>query len=167
MALRPMSLLDLDRVDVLADVIHPDHPESRDVFTERQRLYPQGCHVLEVEGCVMGYALTHPWRWGEPPPLNSRLGEIPHRASTFYIHDVAILPEARGNGHASQIIEHAAEHARGASLGNLSLVAVNRSQLVWERLGFRATAVPGLDGKLLSYGSDAVLMVRDLTEAKS
>lgn len=167
MAWRPMSLQDLDRVQVLADVIHPDHPESRDVFTERQRLYPQGCHVLEVEGCVMGYALTHPWRWGEPPPLNSRLGEIPHRASTFYIHDVAILPEARGNGHASQIIEHAAEHARGASLGNLSLVAVNRSQLVWERLGFRATAVPGLDGKLLSYGSDAVLMVRDLTEAKS
>lgn len=167
MAWRPMSLQDLDRVQVLAEAIHPAHPEGREVFTERQRLYPQGCHVLEVEGGVMGYALTHPWRWGEPPPLNSRLGEIPDRASTFYIHDVALLPEARGIGHASRIVEHAAEQARGASLGNLSLVAVNRSQLVWERLGFRATAIPGLDGKLMSYGSDAVLMARDLTEAKS
>lgn len=163
---RPMTLQDLDRVQVLADAIHPAHPESRDVFTERRRLYPEGCHVLEAEGRVIGYALSHPWRWGEPPPLNSRLGEIPRNASTYYIHDIALLPEARGKGYASQIVERAAEHAREAGLGSLSLVSVNRSQVVWERLGFRATAAPGLDGKLMSYGSDAVLMVRDLTEAK-
>ena len=51
---RPMTLQDLDRVQVLADAIHPAHPESRDVFTERQRLYPEGCHVLEAEGRVIG-----------------------------------------------------------------------------------------------------------------
>ena len=115
----------------------------------------------------MGYALTHPWRLGEPPPLNSRLGEISHEASTYYIHDVALLPEARRQGYALQIVEHEAEHAREAGFGNLSLVSVNRSQMVWERLGFRKTAVSGLDRKLSSYGSDAMLMVRDLTKAKS
>ena len=161
-----MTLQDLGRVQVLADAVHPDHPESGDVFRERQRLYPQGCHVLDVEGRIMGYALSHPWRLGEPPPLDSRLGEIPQEASTFYIHDVALLPEARGEGHAALIVEHIAEHAREAGLGNLSLVSVNRSQMAWERLGFRSTSVPGLDGKLASYGSDAVLMVRDLTKAK-
>jgi GNAT superfamily N-acetyltransferase len=163
---RPMTAQDLDRVQVLADAIHPDHPEGKDVFTERQRLYPEGCHVLAVEGCLVGYAIAHPWQLGEPPPLNSRLGAIPHEASTYYIHDVALLPEARGRGYASQIVERLAEHARGAGPHNLSLVAVNRSQMFWERLGFRAAAVPGLDGKLLSYGSDAVLMVRDLTKAR-
>ena len=163
---RPMTAQDLDRVQVLADAIHPDHPEGKDVFTERQRLYPEGCHVLAVEGCLVGYAIAHPWQLGEPPPLNSRLGAIPHEASTYYIHDVALLPEARGGGYASQIVERLAEHARGAGPHNLSLVAVNRSQMFWERLGFRAAAVPGLDGKLLSYGSDAVLMVRDLTKTR-
>jgi GNAT superfamily N-acetyltransferase len=161
-----MTAQDLDRVQVLADAIHPDHPEGKDVFTERQRLYPEGCHVLAVEGCLVGYAIAHPWQLGEPPPLNSRLGAIPHEASTYYIHDVALLPEARGRGYASQIVERLAEHARGAGPHNLSLVAVNRSQMFWERLGFRATAVPGLDGKLLSYGSDAVLMVRALKKAR-
>ena len=141
-----MTAQDLDRVQVLADAIHPDHPEGKDVFTERQRLYPEGCHVLAVEGCLVGYAIAHPWQLGEPPPLNSRLGAIPRVASTYYIHDVALLPEARGRGYASQIVERLAEHARGAGLHNLSLVAVNRSQLFWERLGFRQQPIQAWTG---------------------
>ena len=163
---RPMVPQDLDGVQELADAIHPDHPESMDVFAERLRLYPRGCHVLGAGRSLMGYDISHPWHLGKPPALNSRLGEIPGDASTYYIHDVALLPEARGKGYASQAVEELALHACAVGLGNLSLVAVNRSQIFWEKLGFHATAVPGLDGKLLSYGSDAVLMMRDLTKAK-
>lgn len=165
MTWRPMTVQDLDRVLALADHIHLDHPEDRDVFAERQSLYPAGCHVLVDDGNIIGYALTHPWRFGEPPPLNSRLGTLPEPATTYYIHDVALLPEGRGKGYAAQAGHLLVEHARAAGFGNVSLVAVNKSQAFWERLGFRVAAAPGLEAKLHSYGPDAVFMVRDLAKA--
>ena len=115
-----------------------------------------------LTGDLIGYALTHPWRMAEPPPLNARLGAIPQDASTYYVHDVALLPEARGRGHAAHAIDRLTAHAREAGFGKLSLVAVNRSQSFWEKAGFRVIAVPGLEAKLASYGPDAVLMMRDL-----
>ena len=159
---RPMTPRDLAQVQVLADAIHADHPEDASVLAERQRLYPQGCLILVEGEKAIGYALTHPWRLGEPPPLNAQLGALPGKATTYYIHDVALLPEARGKGYASQAAHMLAEHAQAAGFRNLSLVAVNRSQAFWESVGFRATAALGLEAKLASYGPDAVLMVRDL-----
>jgi GNAT superfamily N-acetyltransferase len=162
---RPMTAQDLDRVRILADRIHRDHPEGMAVFVERQRIYPRGCHALVEDGRIIGYALAHPWRFGEPPPLDSRLGEIPRVPTTYYIHDVALLPEGRGKGLAAQAARLLEDDARAAGLGNMSLVAVNGSRRFWERLGFRRQAMPGLEGKLLSYGSDAALMRRDLPPA--
>ncbi len=162
---RPMTPQDLARVQVLADAIHADHPEDAEVLAERQRLYPQGCLMLVEGERALGYALSHPWQRGEPPPLNTQLGALPKEATTYYIHDVALLPEARGKGYASQAADMLIEHARAAGFGSLSLVAVNRSQAFWEGAGFRATAASGLEAKLASYGPDAVLMVRDLASS--
>ncbi|MET0530517.1 MAG: GNAT family N-acetyltransferase [Microvirga sp.] len=164
MSWRPMTSGDLAHVQVLADTIHVEHPEEPHVFSERLRLYPQGCAVLEVDGRLIGYALTHPWRYGEPPSLNSHLEHVPSDATTYYVHDVALLPEARGMGYAVRIGEWLVDHAARGGFPNLSLVAVNGSQPFWERLGFRVAAIPGLASKLLSYGPDAVLMVRDLAQ---
>lgn len=162
-----MTAQDLAQVQVLADVIHVDHPEDPQVFAERFRLYPQGCLALENEGRLLGYALTHPWHFGTPPALNSLLREIPSNATTYYLHDVALLPEARGKGYAAEAGERLVRHARDAGFDNVSLVAVNNSQAFWERLGFHATGVPGLEAKLLTYGPDAVLMRQDLAQALS
>lgn len=166
MSWRPMTGGDLAAVQILADTIHIDHPEEPHVFAERLRLYPQGCAVLEVDGRLIGYALTHPWRYGEPPALNSHLRHIPTDATTYYVHDVALLPEARGRGYAMAMGDWLVDHAAQGGLPNLSLVAVNGSQPFWERLGFRATVIPGLESKLLSYGPDAVLMVRNLARSE-
>ncbi len=160
---RPMTPQDLGQVPDLADAIHLSHPEDPEVLAERQRLYPQGCFMLDENGHAIGYALTHPWRFAEPPPLNRLLGKIPSPATTYYIHDVALLPEARGKGYAAQIADRLATHAREAGFGNLSLVAVNKSQVFWEKAGFRVIAVPGLGAKLASYGPDATLMLCDVT----
>lgn len=165
MTWRAMTHQDLDAVKVLADTIHVNHPEDMHVFGERLQLYPQGCLVLAEGDRLIGYALTHPWRFGEPPPLNSKLGEIPSKATTYYVHDVALLPEGRGKGYAAQGVERLVEHAREAGFSNVSLVAVNKSQAFWEGLGFRTMAVPGLETKLLSYGPDAVLMTRSLANS--
>ncbi|MEZ0171756.1 GNAT family N-acetyltransferase [Microvirga sp. TS319] len=162
---RPMTARDLAQVQILADTIHVDHPEDRQVFEERLRLYPQGCLALEESGHLLGYALTHPWHFGTPPALNSRLGQIPGDATTYYVHDVALLPSARGKGHAGQVGERLLRHARDAGFDNLSLVAVNNSQAFWERLGFHVRKVPGLEAKLLTYGPDAVLMAREVPRA--
>jgi GNAT superfamily N-acetyltransferase len=164
MSWRPMTSGDLPDVQVLADTIHVDHPEELHVFAERLRLYPQGCAVLEVDGRLIGYALTHPWRYGEPPALNSHLPQIPTDATTYYIHDVALLPEARGKGYAMLIGNWLVDHAAQGGLLNLSLVAVNGSQPFWEKLGFQVAVTPSLEPKLMSYGPDAVLMVRHLTQ---
>lgn len=162
---RPMTARDLAEVQVLADAIHRDHPEDAEIFAERLRLYPQGCLALEEDGRLKGYALSHPWHVGRPPALNALLREIPRDATTYYVHDVALRPEARGRGHAAQAGGWLARHAQEAGFAHLSLVAVNRSQGFWERLGFRRANVPGLEDKLLTYGPDAVLMVRDLAQA--
>jgi GNAT superfamily N-acetyltransferase len=162
-----MTSRDLTQVQSLADAIHLDHPEDMAVFAERMNLYPQGCLTLEENGRLIGYALTHPWYFGKPPALNCLLGTIPPDATTYYVHDVALLPEARGKGYAVQIGDRLAEHAAKAGFDNLSLVAVNNSQGFWERLGFRKAHVPGLEEKLFTYGPDAVLMARDLTKALS
>jgi len=164
MSWRPMTAQDLAQVQILADRIHLDHPEDAQVFSERLRLYPQGCLVLEEDGRLIGYALTHPWYFGAPPALNSLLGEIPGEATTYYVHDVALLPEARGKGYAARAGERLVGHARDAGFGNLSLVAVNNSQAFWERLGFHVATVSGLKAKLLTYGPGAVLMVRELAQ---
>ncbi|MGO4388884.1 GNAT family N-acetyltransferase [Microvirga sp. 2YAF29] len=164
---RPMTSGDLAEVQILADTIHVEHPEEPRVFAERFKLYPQGCAVLEVDGNLIGYALTHPWHYGKPPALNSRLEQVPPDATTYYVHDVALLPEARGKGHAMEIGDWLGRHAGKNGFSNLSLVAVNGSQPFWEKLGFRVTVIPGLESKLQSYGPDAVLMVRDLTQSES
>jgi len=162
-----MTPQDLVEVQVLADAIHVIHPEDFQVLAERQRLYPQGCHMLVEAGQAIGYALTHPWRYAEPPPLNGLLGEIPSSATTYYVHDVALLPQARGRGHAEGMTDWLVSHARNAGFHTLSLVAVNKSQAFWEKVGFRVITVPGLAAKLASYGPDAVLMVRDLIASPS
>jgi len=157
-----MTPQDLTQVQALADAIHVSHPEDPEVLAERQRLYPQGCFVLIEDGRTIGYALTHPWRFAEPPPLNRLLDAIPSPATTYYVHDVALLPDARGKGYAGQITERLVAQARETGLDNLSLVAVNKSQVFWEKAGFRVIAVPDLTPKLASYGPDAALMVRDV-----
>ncbi|KFG66615.1 GNAT family N-acetyltransferase [Microvirga sp. BSC39] len=162
MAWRPMTPQDLTQVQALADAIHVSHPEDPEVLAERQRLYPKGCFMLVDDERAIGYALTHPWRFAEPPCLNRLLGAIPSPATTYYIHDVALLPAARGKGYAAQITSLLVGHARKAGFDNLSLVAVNKSQVFWEKAGFREVAVPGLGAKLASYGPDAALMVRDV-----
>ncbi|WP_257165926.1 GNAT family N-acetyltransferase [Bradyrhizobium sp. SRS-191] len=151
-----MAIADLGMVDAIAARVHPDFPEDAAVFAERLRLYPDGCHVLAAAD-IAGYLISHPWR-GEPPPLNSLIGCIPPEARTYYIHDLALLPSARGSGAAGRIVQQLIEQARRLQLPSLSLVAVNGSVPFWENQGF----VVARDHDATGYGEDARRMVRHL-----
>jgi GNAT superfamily N-acetyltransferase len=160
---RPMTADDLQATCALSATIHQAYPEDDAVFAERLRLYPAGCHVYAAAESVAAYVLSHPWREFDAPPLNSLLGELPATPSTYYIHDLALAPYARGTGAAASIVRKLADQAREAGLHTMSLVAVNGSAGFWQRQGFVQTEVPALAEKLRSYRDEGVrFMVRML-----
>jgi ribosomal protein S18 acetylase RimI-like enzyme len=160
---RAMLASDLADVCGIAARIHSAFPESPEVFAERLHLYPDGCFVLTEGAAVVGYAISHPWRFRDPPALDTRLERIPAKPDTYYVHDVALLPSHRGAGCADAIGKTLTSHAAAIGLPSVSLIAVNGSASFWERFGFRVDTTPELEAKLRSYGASARYMVRWLS----
>jgi len=159
---RSMTAADLPAVMQVAAQVHPGYPEDEAVFAERLRLAPQGCRCLGGGDGLAGYVVSHPWHPGQPPALNSLLGAVPADAADWYIHDLALRPQARGSGAASRIVEQLTDLAARAGCARLSLVAVNASVGFWEHHGFRAVHDAALARKLASYDDAARYMVRHL-----
>lgn len=160
---RPMTDADLDGVVAVARIAFPDHVEDRDCFAERLALYPAGCRVVtNAAGGVVGYGIVYPWVEGSMPPLNATIGALPRDASLLYLHDLALLPEARGSGAARRFVGWLVDHARAEGWPRIALVAVNDAAPFWERQGFAGLDSPALRAKLAGYGADARYMVRAL-----
>jgi ribosomal protein S18 acetylase RimI-like enzyme len=162
-----MAEADIAEILAVAAVVHPSYPEDPAVFADRFRLYPAGCLVLdgdrgEGDRGIAAYLISHPWLHGRPPKLNRLLGALPAEPTTYYIHDLALLPRARGAGAASAAVGMLAEHAASAGFSTLSLVAVNDSAGFWRRRGFHTVADPAIDQSLASYDQAACFMVRDI-----
>lgn len=147
-------------VTSIAAQVHPGFFEDAAIFAERQKLCPDGCWLLRVDGQAAGYVLSHPVKLGQLPALNSLLGSIPPDADSYYIHDMALLPAARGTGAARQLVGQLATHARSAGFATMSLVAVNASQRFWESQWFMVSPRPELAEKLKTYEDAARFMVR-------
>jgi GNAT superfamily N-acetyltransferase len=157
-----MTSADLHAVGAIADRVHLAYPEDDAVLIERLALYPEGCAILELKGVVSGYAVTHPWRYREPPALNTLLGKLPHKPTTYYIHDFVVMPETRGSGAGSALANAVIAHAQSLALPSVSLVAVNKSVPFWSRFGFEVVSEPLLHARLLTYDADARFMARAL-----
>lgn len=151
-----MTPQDIDAAFNVAAVAHTSLPERREIFAERLRLFPDGCLVLETDGQVAGYALSHPIKRFQPPALDSWLGAIAPDADDYYIHDVAILPAARG-GQARPVVRHLLEIA--GDYESASLVSVYGTAGFWGRFGFEPAA-QDMGQKLEPYGDSAVYMLR-------
>jgi len=154
-AWRPMQDADLTEVNSIADLVHPDFPESAAIPAERLRLYPAGCLVLDHDGVLLGYAISHPWHAGTPPALDILLGALPDTPAIYYIHDLALLPMARGTGAAGEAVRLMLAQTAKVGLTLVILVAVNNSVAFWQREAF---AVVG--PAPVSYGPAARLMAR-------
>ncbi|KAJ2986083.1 hypothetical protein NUW58_g5198 [Xylaria curta] len=157
---RPLDIDDVEGVVRVANVVHTQLPERDIVFAERARLFPEGCLVLVEETQVRGYAISHPIRHRKPPALDSLLGEIAPEADQFYIHDVCILPELRGRGHALDAINKLLAIAE--RYPTTCLVSVYGSVLFWARFGFRSPAAVdnALSDKIRGYGDNATYLER-------
>ncbi|KXF76218.1 GCN5 family acetyltransferase [Paramesorhizobium deserti] len=162
---RLMRGADIPDVSTIAAAIHTDFFEDDAVFIERLKLYPAGCFALEGDGALVGYGISHPWRLFEIPALNTLLGELPESADTYYLHDIALLPEARSGGAARRVVAMMAEQAMRDGFAAMSLVAVNGSSGFWQKQGFSIADVSELGDKLLSYSGDVRYMTRELSSA--
>ncbi len=148
---------DLDAVMAVQAVAHGLLPERREVIADKLDRFGEGCLVLGDGGRVVGYGLAHPWRLDDAPALDTLLARA-QAPDCLFLHDVALLPEARGRGAARAFVRHAAETARAHGLASLALVSVYGTVPVWARLGFAVRDVPALAPKLAGYGADARYM---------
>lgn len=159
---RAMRPDDLGRVHAIGVHVHPSYPERIEVYQERLRLYPNGCYVFEINNEIYGYVISHPWHPMRPPKLDSLVVAMPTFPATFYIHDLALLPQARGNGAGAGAVDVLVDHAQAIGLADISLVAVNNSLPFWRGQGFETISDDAITATLSSYDDDAQFMVRTL-----
>lgn len=157
-AWRLMTTDDLPTVSRIAGAVHMDYPEDDAVFAERLALFPQGCRIAETEGRAAGYALFHPGVAGRPPKLNTLLGALPPQADCLYLHDVALLPAARGYGFGLGVLDIADAVARRLGLSLLALTATPQAAAFWLSRGFLETSAD--NGVLAGYGPGMRYMTR-------
>ncbi|WP_153109040.1 GNAT family N-acetyltransferase [Propionivibrio limicola] len=166
-AWREMLPSDVDSVELIASQVHPGLYEERAVFAERQRLFPKGARLLEIDRQPCGYLISHPW-WPEAiPALNSLLVELPRsviQRTTYYIHDLALLTAAQGIGAARNVVAQMAADAAAWGFDSMSLVAVNGSRSFWEKQGFRRVVLHHLSAKLSAYEASAAFMIKSLRD---
>lgn len=156
-AWRPMNADDLDQVDRVANIVHVNYPEDPAVFANRLALFAPGCLMAEEDGQVLGYCIAHPGTIGDPPPLDTVLDALPPGADCLYIHDVALLPAARGRHLGVALARLMEDVARAHGFGRIGLTAVNNSDGFWGALGYE----PRPCDRLASYG-DATYRVKVL-----
>ena len=154
---------DLRAIARVAAIVHPLYPEKDEIFAERLRLHPLGSQVLtDGDGAIIGYVVSHPWRFGAAPALDSLLGAIPADSDCYYIHDIALLPTARGQGAAQACVAGLVDHARRSGFKRMALIAIAGTQDFWKKQGFAAVDDPALAAKLASYDPSARYMSRAL-----
>lgn len=152
---RPMNVADLPRVNQIADIVHVNYPEDPAVFANRLALFPDGCRMAEDGAQSLGYCIVHPGIIGQPPALDSVLASLPAAADCLYIHDVALLPEARGRKLGIALARLMEDVARAHGFDRIALTAVNNSDGFWGSLGYE----PQPCDKLASYG-DATYRIK-------
>lgn len=162
---RPLRAADIDGVVAVARLAFPDHFEARACFVERLALFAPGCFALAPAdgGPLRGYLIAYPWPFGAIPPLDTLLGGLPESRAAFYLHDLALHPEARGQGHARPAVERLCRELRMLGGQRVALVSVNDSVPFWQSMGFApVTGDAAIERKLASYGDDATYMAREI-----
>jgi hypothetical protein len=154
---------DLPAVDAIANLIHPTLPERIEVLAEKLSLFSRGGWKLVLGHKILGYAIAHPWKIYSVPSLDTFLKNLPNNADCLYLHDIAILPEARGHQAAARCISNLNIVARTLYLPQMACVSVYGSFVLWQRYGFHIVPCPALEQKQHAYGSEAKYMLANTT----
>lgn len=163
---RVATQADVSEIFRISKIIHPDLPEREETFAEKIALSPSTSFVLCSETSIRGYAITYPWRMNDMPPLDKLFKEIPADATVLYLHDVALLPSARGLGHVEEVLTIMSAAGRRLGLTEMTLAAVYGSEAAWFRYGFRRSPMcEKLQSQAAGYGA-AIYMTRPFSPAE-
>ena len=143
MTWRAMTAADLPEVAAISAAVHDRYGESAEVYAERLALWPTGCFVWQRRDAIAGLLVAHPWHRATSPELGALLGAIPQDADSLYLHDIALLPETRGQGAGKTATQLVIDLARQAGYRDLTLVAVNGAEAFWTTQGFAIVEVGG------------------------
>jgi len=159
-----MTSQDLPQVlAVQASCYPPELHDGAAAFLSRLAFQPTTNLVAETADGISAYLLSHPWRRGSPPPLDTELPRCDGPADCWFIQDLSVSPDHRGSGLAHALYTAGREAAAALQLRRSELIAVQDAEAFWRSLGYRAvTASSGLVPKLMSYGPGASYMARDL-----
>ena len=154
----PGDIPDINRIEAQVHTFAPERPE---VWLDRMRVFGEGVLMLADGAESFGYGACYPWLAGEVPALDTLLEELPAAPDCLFIHDVALLPGARGRGFGGAFVAHATRLAQARGLSQLALVSVYGTTDVWGRCGF-ALADARSEQKMAIYGDTARYMVATL-----
>jgi hypothetical protein len=158
----PLSLNDLESVDRIASIIHTKLAERPEVLAEKIELFPEGCRKLVFGGAMMGYGLSHPWKLFSAPALDKFFVSIPGNADCIQIHDIAVLPEARGLRSVAHYVALVRALASEMKLQKLACVSVYNTEALWSRYGFNVDARESVACKMIGYGPTAKYLIADV-----
>ncbi|MBH3329597.1 MAG: GNAT family N-acetyltransferase [Pseudomonas oryzihabitans] len=164
-SIRPLRPADLPAVLAIQAANYPaDLLEDHAFYANRLELAPEHCWAaLDAEARLQGYLIAYPWDDGLPPVLGARLEQLPGAASTWFLHDCAVHPDAQGQGVAGRLYRHAKGQARRARLRQGRLVSLSNAIGYWQRHHYHPVpADAALEAKLAGYGAGACLMQRTL-----
>lgn len=156
---RSLQAADLEAVLAIQAAVHTFLPERREVFAAKLALCPDGCRMLVTGNEPVGYAFAHPWHLDEIPALDAVIAEPSPAPDCLFLHDVALLPPARGHGAGRAYVVEMCALATRLVLPALALVSVYDSFPIWKACGFAEPVVTGtMREKLSIYGDTARYM---------
>lgn len=154
----------LDVLRIQSQSFTPDLIEDDAVMRHRFDTFGEHCFVARKDERVLGYCLSFPWTKGDILPHNTPAGAV-DAPDCFYLQDISIAPDARGQGLAGLMLCALYAHASDLGFTSISLVAVEQSGSYWDAQGF-VEATDIAPEKLAyikdNYGQGARLMMRPL-----
>jgi len=157
---RPMHAGDISAVlEIQSHCYDETKLESFQAFLAKFEATPNTCFIALLADVPAGYLVALPVVEGHPPPLNGTSYSVPQAANSLYLHDLAVLPKARGTGAADALVAAYFQALKQSQVQFGCLTAVNASSSYWERFGFRPAALADeSSGHMLTYGEGAQYM---------
>lgn len=138
--------------------------ESKQSFRAKLKSNPEYCFIAEHEGKPKAYLVCLAVNDETFPSLNAPDIQRPEQATIFYLHDLAVLPTARGLTLGDILVRTALTKAQTQFKQSL-LISIQGSIDFWARYGYKPIhPVPNaLLKKVMSFGTEAILMKKVFT----
>lgn len=153
--------------------IDPDNPDILAVGEQRYAregvsFSYQNCDLLVESDTVAGLLMAFPMQV-DPEYVEQDAVLRPYAVleedNSLYISGVALLPQYRGRGYGTRLMQLAEDKARELGLDKISLIVFedNPARGLYERLGYREVMREAIvDHPLIQHSGYAVLMVKPL-----